>query len=69
MEVFDEVLQDQDDLSDLRAHCKRGLGGPSLYLLIMVNLCVHVPFKPLTTCSGQRVNELRWAELKGNEND
>lgn len=68
MEGFDEVLQGLDDLCDLRAHCRRGWG-THLHLLIILSLGVHVPFKPLTAGSGQRVNELRCMELKGNEND
>lgn len=58
-----------DAISNLRAPCRRGVGGPYLYLLIMVSLGVCVSFKPLTAGSGQRVNELRCMELKGNEND
>lgn len=63
------MLHDPDDISDLRAHCRRRVGRPYLYLLIMVSLGVHVSFKPLAAGSGQRVNELRCMELKGNEND
>lgn len=63
------MLQGLDDLSDLRAHHRGGRRILSLHLLSMIHLGVHVPFKPRTAGSGQRENELRCIELKGNEND
>lgn len=61
------MLQGLSDHADLLAHSE--VEDSSLSLFLLVSLGFVVPFKPLTVDSGQRVNELRCMELKGNETD